>query len=573
MAFLKAKTIHGQTYWYVAESKRVGKRVKTLNVAYLGKADDLLARLEGASTARERLKSFSHGGVAVLLSLANQLGLVDLIDRHVPAKDKVRSVRRMLSVGQTLVLAAVGRALHPTSKRGWAAWAKTTTLGHLCKVEPDKVTSQFFWDQMDCLPSDALASVQAELGRRVLKGFGVRADSLFYDTTNFYTFIDSRNTRCDLPQRGKNKQKRNDLRQFQLGLLVAQDGWVPLMAKLFRGNHNDVTTFPEALDAIVAQCGELDIAPNQVTVVCDKGNLSKRNWGLLDASTLGHVVSLVPSHYKQWTQRPLKDFDALYDTERGQVRCLRGEAHMAGKTRTVIALDSPTLRHGQLRGLQQQLRKPLFALAHLAHALATATRRRREEVIERQLKRILRPANIARLITYKVIQQKNKPGYWRLEWDMNMDAYLHLRDRVFGRRLLATDREGWATSDIIDAYWGQSEAELVFRHLKAPEFLALRPQYHWTDQKIQVHSLCCVIGYLLAALVRRRARQLGYAQGMDALLNMLNEIRMVLRKEKRDRPGRPRITWQLEEAEPAAMRLYQEFVTHKYNLGPTSKNR
>jgi hypothetical protein len=147
-----------------------------------------------------------------------------------------------------------------------------------------------------------------------------------------------------------------------------------------------------------------------------------------------------------------------------------------------------------------------------------------------------------------------------------------LRDRVFGRRLLATDRQAWSDLNIITAYWGQSEAELVFRHLKDPEFLALRPQYHWTDQKIEVHSLCCVIGYLLAALVRRRARQLGYAQGINALVAMLNDIRMALRKEKRGRPGRPRTTWQLEETEPDAMRLYQQLVHPKYNLGPTSKN-
>jgi len=87
----------------------------------------------------------------------------------------------------------------------------------------------------DRLDIEGIVSVEAELGRRVLKIFGVSTESLYYDVTNFFTFIDSRNDRCDLPQRGRNKQKRNDLRQFQIGMLVSRDGWVPLLARLYRG--------------------------------------------------------------------------------------------------------------------------------------------------------------------------------------------------------------------------------------------------------------------------------------------------------------------------------------------------
>ena len=242
MAYLKPKNIHGQTYWYIAESRRVAGRVKTITLAYLGKADDVLKRLQSPDMTADHLKSFEHGAVAVLLSLADRLELVRLIDRYPEPPAHGQPARQLLSVGQTLLLAALGRALHPTSKAGWADWAKKTTLGKLWGFDPTRISSQFFWDQMDRLPREALPAVQAELARRVLDRFGVSGESLFYDVTNFHTFIDSRNDHCDLPQRGKNKQKRNDLRQFQVGMLVSRDGWVPLLARLYRGNHNDVTT-------------------------------------------------------------------------------------------------------------------------------------------------------------------------------------------------------------------------------------------------------------------------------------------------------------------------------------------
>lgn len=569
MAYLKRKRIHGQTYWYIAESRRVGGKVKTVTLAYLGKADDILAERDGRDERADRLKSYSHGGVAVLLSLADGLGIAPLIDRHCTPGPRSWPARRILSVGQTLVMAAVGRALHPTSKRAWAAWARKTTVGHLWKFHPAKITSQYFWDQMDRLPVKALDSLWAELGRRIMERFGVSAESLFYDTTNFYTFIDSRNDHCDLPQRGHNKQKRNDLRQFQVGMLVSRDGWVPLLAKLFQGNHNDVTTFPSALAAIRQQCDELGIEPEQVTLVFDKGNLSKKNWRHVDAAKIGYVVSLAPCEYREWAYRPLEEFEACNFPEGKDLQCLRTRTTIGGEERTLVVVDSPTLRDGQLRGLDQQLKPVLFAFSHLEQSLRHATRRRRREKIEQQIARVLNRPTFRDLIRYELTQQSNKPGYWRFEWWIDMGAYHHLRNNIYGRRLIASNRHEWPTEDLIQAYWGQAEAELVFRAMKDPDTLALRPQHHWTDQKIQVHAFCCFVAYLLAALLRREARTMGYTEELTALLQRLSDIRTVLRTESRARAGRPRIRWQLEESDPDSLRLYQSLILPDYLLGPT----
>jgi hypothetical protein len=209
----------------------------------------------------------------------------------------------------------------------------------------------------------------------------------------------------------------------------------------------------------------------------------------------------------------------------------------------------------------------------LRQSLAQATRRRRAEVIQRQIERILRPvAQVRKLLRYELIERLRRDGFWELDWWVDGQALSELRDRVFGRRMLATDRQGWSAGQIVSAYWGQSEAELVFRQLKDPEFLALRPQYHWTDQKIQVHSFCCVLGYLLATLLRRTARQQGYTESLRKLLEMLNGIRAVLRTESAGRPGRPAVRWQLEQADPPALELYRHLVAPIYELGTTPPN-
>jgi hypothetical protein len=71
-----------------------------------------------------------------------------------------------LSVGQSLTLACIGRACRVTSKRGFADWAATTTLGELAAVDPTRLTSQHFWDQMDQVPLESIPRIEKTYYRK-----------------------------------------------------------------------------------------------------------------------------------------------------------------------------------------------------------------------------------------------------------------------------------------------------------------------------------------------------------------------------------------------------------------------
>jgi len=62
----------------------------------------------------------------------------------------------------------------------------------------------------------------------VLERENVSLESLCYDGTNFYTFIDTFNTRCELPRRGKNKQGRGNLHQVSYAVFCCEDGQLPV---------------------------------------------------------------------------------------------------------------------------------------------------------------------------------------------------------------------------------------------------------------------------------------------------------------------------------------------------------
>src|SRR3989304_1618388 len=63
MASLTKKVIHGRPYYYLRETARVGGKPKVVRTVYLGRAEDILARLEQRSEPL-RAESRSFGAAA-----------------------------------------------------------------------------------------------------------------------------------------------------------------------------------------------------------------------------------------------------------------------------------------------------------------------------------------------------------------------------------------------------------------------------------------------------------------------------------------------------------------------------
>ncbi len=298
MPSLVAKTVHGRKYWQIVESRRVNGRPRSFVLAHLGRPETLLARLQAPGPLR--FHSVAHMvRWPALWTQAMALDVAGLIDAQVPRDRRGRlPTRAGLTPGQTLVLAAIARACRPLSKRAFAAWAATTSLGRLAGTDVVKLTSQHFWDQMDTVSAARLTAIEGALVRRVVAQERIAPDTLFYDTTNFFTFIDSTNHRPKLAQRGRNKQKRHDLRQFGLALVVSREGQLPLFHLLYEGDRPDVRIFPEVLTSVRTRLEQVfGATPPPVTLIYDKGNVSRATQAAVTGAGLHSVSSLVPSQH------------------------------------------------------------------------------------------------------------------------------------------------------------------------------------------------------------------------------------------------------------------------------------
>jgi transposase len=561
MASLQRTRVNGTTYWRIVESRRIKGKPRAIPILQLGTADALLTRLTGAAPGGSlRVRSFQHGGVAALTAIARRLQIAELIDRHVPVPSTPDSVKRP-SVGQTMVLAACNRALRPRSKRGWASWAEGTSLAHLNPgLKTKSLTSQFFWEQMHRISLESLAFIERDLTKLVVADLGISLDTLFYDTTNFFTYIDSTNTRCDLPQRGHSKQKRTDLRLFGLALLVSRDGQIPLCTQIYPGNRADATEFPPALTLIRQRLADLSLTLQDVTLVYDRGNLSQKNQQTIDAATVGYVSALVPAQHRDLIAIPLSEYKELQTGRLKGLRVHRTAKTVWGTERTVVLYLSETLRAGQRRGLDQALVRAQKALSAWKERLEKKrSGSRSSRTADRRIDRILSAQFLKQILT--ITYDGSKTGAHRLHWVINQDAYRHLCDDYFGKRILITNRETWSTEEIIAAYRGQSQVENTFKQVKDDEHFAIRPQFHWTDQKIHVHAFICLVALLLGRVIEQQARKLGRTQSLSRMMDELDTIRLaMILTPSGKRAGRPRCQWMLEQTETTTMALFTSLV-------------
>ena len=529
MASLTAKIINGRTYYYARECRRVNGKPKIVRTTYLGAADDLIAAVLEKQQARvpkpHSVSIAAYGDVVALFDLAQQIGLVDILDRHFPKRDQG------LSVGQYILLAALNRAVEPTSKLQFADWHRQTALARLLPASADQLSSQSFWNHFNFVEEKHIEAIERELSLRLIDQFQLSLRTLTYDGTNFFTFIDSNNP-AELPQRGHNKQKRNDLRQVSLGMLVSTDFHVPLFHKIYAGNVPDCTIFQTITAELSIRYRELARDCEHITLIFDKGNNSEESFKTLDNSKFHFIGSLVPSHHADLLDVPTSRYQPLEGERLKDVRAYRTQKAIYGQERTIVVTHNDNLLHGQLQGLTPALDKARGKLREIQAKL----RRRREgrtrggkamtaASIRKQAQDALVGQHVKAVLKFEVSEEDGVPT---LTFETDRVALSRLIDKQLGKTILFTDNGDWNDEEIILGYRAQHHIEDAFRQMKHPHYLGWQPMFHWTDSKIRVHAFTCVLALTLSSLLQRTLHEKKIDLSLPRMFELLHGIRETL---------------------------------------------
>ena len=528
MPSLTPKLIGGHTYYYARYCQRVDGKPKIVRQVYLGKLDDLVAVVEQSRLPPQPLETevASFGDIAALFDIAQRLDLVQLLDSILPHKR-----HQGLSLGQYLLLAAINRAVSPTSKLQFADWYRQTTLTRLLPSDPAALSAQNFWNHMDLVTPEHILDCERKITQHLIQRFQLDLRALVYDGTNFFTYINTR-TPAELPQRGHNKQKRGDLRQVSLGLLVSAEFHIPLFHRVYAGNINDTTEFRSITDELSTHYRQLADSCDHITLVFDKGNNSQEAFESLQNSPFHFVGSLVPSQHPELLAISRKQFRTLTQAGLEGVEAYRTQKTVFGQPRTIVVTFNQNLYDGQLQGLTAHLGKARRKL----RALQTHLQRRREgkvrggnaptlDSVKKQIRAICSAQFVERILKAEV--QPVREGL-ELTFRTDQTAFDRLCRIRFGKTILFTDNADWPEEQIVSAYRSQYHIEDAFKQMKNPHFLGWSPMFHWTDSKIQVHAFYCVLALLLTSLLQRELARKGERLSINRMLEELGGIRETL---------------------------------------------
>lgn len=567
MANLQEIKVKGIKYYSIVEGRRINGKPTPVTIAYLGNIESILNMFNNNNkSVREDavFKSYSYGAVYALWKIAKKHNIVSFLNNTFPEQ-----TRNGLSRGETLLLGSIYRAIYPGSKNEFSKKISETSLPGIAKFNPEKITSQHFWSQMHGISEEMLYDAEDKIAKQVLSIYNINPSKLALDYTNYFTYIDSNNKESTLTKRGHNKQKRNDLRQFSLGLVTTKELAIPLCSYVYEGNATDVSAFPKYLELLKKRIGNYTDAED-ITLVYDNGSVSKKNLEQLkdQSPQLHYVCAFSISSCKELLDISYDDYKIITIYEDKEVLCYRTTKDVWGGQKECILIFSEDLYEGQYKELINSIEKKTQKLKELKEQIKNPKSRISKKFadIDARIQKIIK-GNFGESIFE--IEKTGEQIVEDIEFSINNDIMQELCQKNYGKRMIISDQTSWTTEEIIESYWDQNSIEGIFKDTKNRHHFSVQPQFHWTDSKVRVHTFCCLLGLMLTSLLRKELANVGIKIENKKLIDVLSGIREVyiLTPDKKAKKGFS-VEKKLEQMSSYQEEIWNALEKHVFNSKP-----
>ena len=538
----------GNKYYYAARTYRVklnpenvgkkkgsGQSRVVCEKIYLGTAQEVLSKLTGISESPQKISSREYGLPMAVFKLANEIGLMEIIDEALPYKVKG------IKASEFIIISAISKLHGSISKDKTGEYFGTTVLPEKMDIKAADLHSKTYWDMFEKIISekklkekklakgkafndklsmeelealiddDKLETIEEKLWLRLMQKYHLLLDVLLYDGTNSFTYYQD-HTINSYGQKGKNKKGRHNLRQIGLFMAVTGDG-LPFMNQIACGNIHDATIFPTAMNKLIKRYHRLMNEAAQLRIAFDKGNNSLKNMQVISGHE--YVGSLSPSNYPELTKIPLAEYTRNYKG----FRVYEGETEVFGGKHKICITYNEALEHKQRTGFLKHMKTVRGLLQKEFEKHKTA------EDLQERLKGILHNTKVlhsraCRYLAYEITGD----GITLIE---NQDEIAG-KEKVFGKNIIFTNKLESEYSETISAYKEKIKVEDSFKTIKDHRIISFHPIWHWTDSKIRIDAFISVLAYLLIKLLQYLAKEDGLEMSIASLIKALEGIREVL---------------------------------------------
>lgn len=512
----------------IAESYRVGKKVKKRTIWPIGKLTDqqaeqiklILKVAQGKGQFITQLKdivvkdSKAYLDIALVNELWNYWQLDQAFDLEV--SDSPLSTPLMAKI------LTINRCTDPCSHYSIPKWAKQNALAEVLNIDLDGLNDDKIYYELDKIHQNHFSIENYLFKQTYFKNSG-SYQYIDYDLTTSY-FV---GYTCKLSAFGKGKVECRGRRQVLLGVLINDEGY-PFKWDVFPGNTAEVKTLKQNINACKTR---FKLSGANVTLVFDRGIISDDNVQLIEDAKMKYISALdrnqIPScgidliPFKQISaddifQKPdgfNKYDDELYFHDHGII----------GDKRFIVGFN-PALFAEDRKNRKEKIRFFETYLKNENKDLKNAQRNRKRQATEGRVLNELKRLKIKKYYEHPilhpiVVKKRLKNGdvktveSFRIQVKKKADIIVadKLLDGVcvFITNHIKRQGKGFKVSPrkVMRAYRDKTKIEDVFKNVKS--FLKIRPFFVNTEKHVKAVYTICILAYFLNKYLANKRKAVG----------------------------------------------------------------
>lgn len=520
MVYLERKKIKGKYYLYLVISTKINGKTKRVWQKYLGseeKFKDKAKQMKIKLDNNYDLKTKEFGMEYTLFKIAQKLNFEQTIDDNVSKRDQG------LSVGKYMLIATLNRCTAPTSKKSIKSWFDRSILKDLLPPIDTYLNSNAYLNHFRYLTPEIIDKIQMQLNLRIIHEFAVKMEYLFYDPTNFYTYINPKHENQSLARHGNSKEGRYVLNLISLSVVCTQDGGLPILHQTYPGNEQDAAHFKKQHIRILDHINKYGLNPSEITLIFDKGNISEKPIQKLFEENIKFVCSVRPSSHKDLNLLFTKDDFELQALPNGKdvgIKEFKRKFH--GHDTRLFLIYNPRMQNYNSKSKLKKILKKIKTIDEWFEYRLNMDKWTSMQVVEKKICSLIGKTFLD-CISYQIEIAEGHISY--SVW-INEDELTYLMDRM-GKSFYMSNDESSSAIDLVWLYRQQYTVERIFNYLKLGDIVPFRPMRHFIDNSIRGHMFNVVLGLLMMMIMHREIVKQFPSVSLDEMVNILEDIQIV----------------------------------------------
>jgi transposase len=490
----KVKTSSGKLreYMLLVEGERIQGKVRQKTIANLGRLD-LIKETNMADLLIDKLKDYAkynklmdmaktscdwlkeYGIIVVLRKLWEITGLSDIFKRH------LKSYKYRSNINECILSLIICRLVSAGSEYHSAEWLKGV-------YEPkwDTLQLQQFYRALDFIYKHKV-NFEKELFFKAANLFNQELNLVMFDTTSIKYWGEGKSV--DILQYGYSKEKRGDLKQLIVGILMTKDG-LPVAVETFPGNTSDLKSFLFVLEKV-----RHNYKIGRLVWIADRGMVSSDNLSKLNELKQDYILGVKMRQFDSEKRKQLLSLDKMMP--------IRDDLYVK---EVIIPNDGRYIICFNPEEAKREFKNRQFFREHLEKKIAKSTTK--EWIIKNGYKKYVDFQGDIELNEKRLYQENQYDGKWALLTNTKLPS----------KEVALYYKDLW-------------QIEAGFKDLK--QDLEASPIYHWTERRIVAHVFVCFLALLFKITLHKKIKEIDKDASYAQVFNAVREIKAVKLTEGR----------------------------------------